>query len=229
MKSLVLAFFFIITFLDSYFYGQGLEKYQFFFEPLIVPSILVYYLLSTKKRDPLILLGFLFVWVGDLLLLIELSPVFLQWAVFCYWLMQLCFIGVYRNYWKQYSSKAHLLGLLFWGSYLVVFLNHVYSSLGDMKVHGLVYGVTLSAFGSLAIMELLRKVSRKHIYLVLGLLVFSVRDVFLTYNKKYFNEDVFTFSIPILHGIGFFIIIKALLYFEQGKVSSYDQRSYIKI
>ena len=50
MKSLVLAFFFIITFLDSYFYGQGLEKYQFFFEPLIVPSILVYYLLSTKKK-----------------------------------------------------------------------------------------------------------------------------------------------------------------------------------
>ncbi len=62
MKSLVLAFFFIITFLDSYFYGQGLEKYQFFFEPLIVPSILVYYLFSTKKRDPLILLGF-FLWL----------------------------------------------------------------------------------------------------------------------------------------------------------------------
>jgi len=46
------------------------------------------------------------------------------------------------------------------------------------------------------------------------LLVSSVRDVFLTYNKKYFNEDVFTFSIPILHGIVFFIIIKALFYFE---------------
>ena len=96
----------------------------------------------------------------------------------------------------------------------MVFLNHVYSSLGYMKVHGLVYGVTLLAFGSLAIIELLRKVSRKYIYLVLGLLVFSVRDVFLTYNKKYFNDDVFTFSIPILHGIIFFIIIKALLYFE---------------
>lgn len=127
--------------------------------------------------------------MGDLLLLIELSHVFLQWAVF---------------------------------------LNHVYTSLGDMKIHVIVYGLTLSAFGSIAIMELLRKISRKNFLLILGLLVFSVRDVFLTYNKKYFNEDVFTFSIPILHGIGFFIIIKAMLYFEQEINSSYNRRSYIK-
>ena len=78
-------------------------------------------------------------------------------------------------------------------------------------------------------MELLRKVSRKNFLLILGLLVFSVRDVFLTYNKKYFNEDVFTFSIPILHGIGFFIIIEVLLYFKQEVNSSYNRRSYIKI
>jgi len=229
MKPLVLTFFFLITFLDSYFYGQGLEEYQFYFEPLIVPSILIYYLISSRKKNPLILLAFLFVWVGDLLLLIELSPVFLQWAVFCYWLMQLCFIGVYKNYLEGYSYKAHLLGLMFWGSYLAVFLNHVYTSLGDMKIHGIVYGLTLSAFGSIAILELLRKVSRKNFLLILGLLVFSVRDVFLTYNKKYFNEDVFKFSIPILHGIGFFIIIEAMLYFEQEIDSSYNRRSYIKI
>lgn len=229
MKPLVLTFFFLITFLDSYFYGQGLEVYQSYFEPLIIPSILIYYLISSRKKNPLILLAFLFVWVGDLLLLIELSPVFLQWAVFCYWLMQLCFIGVYKNYLEGYSYKAHLLGLLFWGSYLDVFLNHVYTSLGDMKIHGIVFGLTLSAFGSIAIMELLVKVSRNFFLLILGLLVFSVRDVFLTYNKKYFNEDVFTFSIPILHGIGFFIIIKAMLYFEQEINSSYNRRSYIKI
>lgn len=74
MKPLVLTFFFLITFLDSYFYGQGLEEYQFYFEPLIIPSILIYYLISSRKKNPLILLAFLFVWVGDLLLLIELSP-----------------------------------------------------------------------------------------------------------------------------------------------------------
>lgn len=50
--------------------------------------------------------------------------------------------------------------------------------------------------------------------------MFSARDIFLTYNKKYFNEDVFTFSIPILHGIGFFIIIKAMLYFNKRSIQA---------
>ena len=139
--------------------------------------------------------------------------------------MQLSFIKVYRGYQFKYYFNAHLLGLLFWGSYLVVFLNHVYSSLGNMKIHRVVYGVTLSAFGSIAVMEMLKKVSKKNIFLVLGLLIFSIRDVFLTYNKKYFNEEVFTFSIPILHGIGFFIIIKAFLYYEQDILSGDFEKS----
>jgi hypothetical protein len=92
--------------------------------------------------------------------------------------------------------------------------------LGAMRIHGLVYGITLSAFGSITIMELLKKASKRNFLLVIGLLIFSIRDVFLTYNKKYFNEDVFTFSIPILHGVGFLIIIEAFLYFEKMSWSS---------
>jgi len=225
MKPLLLALIFIITILDSYFYGRGLEPYQLVFEPLIIPSILAYYLLSSKRKDRFILIAFFLVCMGDLLLLIEWGSFFLQWAVFSYWLMQLSFIKVYRGYQFQYSFNTHLLGLLFWGSYLVVFLNHVYSSLGNMKIHGVVYGVTLSAFGSIAVMVMLKKVSKKNIFLVLGLLIFSIRDVFLTYNKKYFNEEVFTFSIPILHGIGFFIIIKAFLYYEQDVLSGDYEKS----
>lgn len=215
MKRLILILFIFSTLLDSYFYGMGKEAYRYFFEPLIIPTILLYYLVSSQKISTLILEAFFFVWLGDLLLLIELSPVFLQWAVFFYWIMQLCFIGAYIKFSKGYAVKAHFLGLLFYGSYLVVFLNHVYYSLGEMRIHGLIYGLTLSAFGSFTIMHLLKSTSKQNFLLFIGLLVFSIRDVFLTYNKKFFNEDVFTFSIPILHGVGFFIIIKAFLYFEE--------------
>ncbi|MDA8948034.1 lysoplasmalogenase family protein [Flavobacteriaceae bacterium] len=215
MKPLILIIFLLVTILDSCFYGLGLQEYRYYFGPLIIPSILIYYLISTKKKNPLLLIAIFFVWLGDLLLLIELSPAYLQWAVFFYWMMQLSFIVEYLKYFKGYTFRSHFLGLLFYGSYLVVFMNHVYGSLGEMKIHGLIYGVTLSAFGSVTIMNLLHTASKKNILLFIGLLIFSVRDVFLTYNKKYFNEDVFTFSIPILHGIGFFIIIQAFLYFEE--------------
>tara|TARA_Y100000385_G_C12890858_1_gene549904 strand:- start:147 stop:566 length:420 start_codon:yes stop_codon:yes gene_type:complete len=128
--------------------------------------------------------------------------------------MQLCLIGAYLEFSKEYSFKAHFLGLLFYGSYLLVFLNHVYYSLEEMRIHGLVYGLTLSLFGSFTLTHLLKSMSKQIFLLFIGLLVFSVRYVFLTYNKKYFNEDVFTFSISLIHGLGF-IIINAFLYFEE--------------
>jgi hypothetical protein len=218
MRPLILVFFLFITLMDSYFYGQSLQHYRYIVEPLLIPSLFLYYLLSSKKRTTLVLFAFLFVWLGDVLLMIERSPIFLQLAVFFYWIMQLCFLAAFTKFWKLYSFKAHFLGLLIYGSYLAVFLNHVYASLGEMKLHGLVYGLTLSIFGSISIMNLLINASKKNYLLCIGILIFSIRDVFLTYNKKYFNEEVFTFSIPILHGIGFFLIIRAFLYFEEQQM-----------
>ena len=108
---------------------MNLYEYRFYFEPFIIPLILVYYLISSKKKNFLIFSAFFFVWLGDLLLLIELTPIFLQWAVFFYWIMQLCFIWAYLKYWKGYLFREHLLGILFYGSYLIVFMNHVYHAL----------------------------------------------------------------------------------------------------
>jgi len=82
MKPLLLALIFIITILDSYFYGRGLEPYQLVFEPLIIPSILAYYLLSSKRKDRFILIAFFLVWMGDLLLLIEWGSFFFTMGSF---------------------------------------------------------------------------------------------------------------------------------------------------
>ena len=166
MKRLILILFFLSTLLDSYFYGQGLKSYRYFFEPLIILTLLLYYLICTKKKNSFILSAFFFIWLGDLLLLIEFSPVFLQWAVFFYWIMQLCLIGAYLEFSKEYSFKAHFLGLLFYGSYLLVFLSHVYYSLEEMRIHGLVYGLTLSLFGSFTVMHLLKSMSKQIFFFV---------------------------------------------------------------
>jgi len=82
MRPLILVFFLFITLMDSYFYGQSLHHYRYIVEPLLIPSLFLYYLLSSKKRTTLVLFAFLFVWLGDVLLMIERSPIFLQWAVF---------------------------------------------------------------------------------------------------------------------------------------------------
>jgi len=94
-------------------------------------------------------------------------------------------------------------------------MNHAYASLGNMKWHGLVYGITLSLFGSLTLMKLLKLPNRENGLLFFGLLLFSVRDVLLTYNKRYFEDDVFTYPIPLFHVIGFYFMVSAFIKKEE--------------
>jgi uncharacterized membrane protein YhhN len=76
MKPLILSLILLATLLDSYFYGMNLYEYRFYFEPFIIPLILVYYLISSKKKNFLIFSAFFFVWLGDLLLLIGVNTYF---------------------------------------------------------------------------------------------------------------------------------------------------------
>ena len=84
-----------------------------------------------------------------------------------------------------------------------------------MRIPGVIYGLTLSLLGSFTIMELLRQYTNAKALLTLGLLIFSIRDVLITYNKRYFEEDVFTVPLPILHALGFFMILKSFMWLEE--------------
>lgn len=83
-----------------------------------------------------------------------------------------------------------------------------------MRVHGLIYGFTLSLLGSLMIMELLKRYDKTIALMTTGLFVFSIRDVMLTYNKCYFESDFFTYPVPLLHALGFFMIVRSFMWLE---------------
>ena len=217
MNNLPLVFFVILVFLDAYFFGVGLKTLQFLIEPLLAPLLFLYYWLNSPQRNAVIIAVLSFLWIGDLLILFENGASFLKWGIFCYWMMLLLLCYNFFHYFKGYTLGAHLLGVLFYGSYLLVFLSHVFDSLGDMRVHGVIYGLTLSMLGSFTIMELLGHYTKINVLMTLGILIFSVRDVLLTYNKRFFEEDVFTYPIPILHAIGFFMIMKSFMWLEEKK------------
>tara|TARA_X000000950_G_scaffold87843_1_gene110627 strand:+ start:1261 stop:1950 length:690 start_codon:yes stop_codon:yes gene_type:complete len=217
LKKLPQVFFILLVLLNAYFFENQQKALQFFIEPFIVPTLFIYYWLNSYKRNFIFIMVFLFLWMGDLLILFENNAAFLKWGVFCYWIMLLLLSYNFFQYFKRYALGAHLLGILFYGSYLLVFLSHVFNSLGDMRIHGVIYGLTLSLLGSFTLMELLRNYTKPKALLTLGLLIFSVRDVLITYNKRYFEEDVFTYPIPILHALGFFMIMKSFMLLEESK------------
>jgi hypothetical protein len=202
--------------LDSYLVDIQ-SNLQYLVEPLLAPLLFLFYWLNSSSPKRLVLFAFLFLWMGDLLILFEEGISFLKWGIFSYWIMQLLLIKYFIDNYKIYNFGAHLMGILFYSSYLTIFLSHVYQTLGSMRIHGVVYGLTVSALGSLMIMELLSRQGKVIILMTLGLFVFSVRDILITYNKCYFNEDFFTYPIPLLHALGFFMMVKSFIWLEENK------------
>ena len=50
--------------------------------------------------------------------------------------------------------------------------------------------------------------SRLRFSLFWGIFLFSVRDVMLTYNKYYFNEDYFILGVDIFYVVGLYLILQ---------------------
>ena len=221
MKTLTQILLLIFTLADAYFFATHNTFLRGVFEPLIIPCLFFYYWISSVTLDIKILLALAFTWIGDLILLYRLDSIDIRWCIFFYWVMQLFFLINYFRYIDRYAKSEHLLGLAFYGSYFYVLMNHVYTSLGDMAIHGIIYALTLSFFGSITLMELLKRVNSTSVLMFTGLLLFSVRDILLTYNDRYFEEEVFTYPIPILHSLGLFLIIKGFLSLEKASQLSH--------
>lgn len=110
-----------MTLPDFYVFEINQNTFQYFIDVLIAPSLFAYYWLNTKGKNINLILAFTFLWAGDLLILFEQSDAYLKWGVFCYWVMQLFLIRNFFNYFRGYSFREHLLGILFYGAYLAVF------------------------------------------------------------------------------------------------------------
>ena len=90
----------------------------------------------------------------------------------------------------------------------MVFFSNILSYLKDMKFIGIAYGLVLSFLGCLSIMNFFLQQSRLRFSLFGGIFLFSVRDVMLTYNKYYFNEDYFILGVDVFYVVGLYLILQ---------------------
>lgn len=175
---------------------------------LLVPSLLYYYRSKVKQLRIFLQIAFLFSWIGDVVFLFNDRDVFVKIAVACYFLTQLFLIFEVRKQIKSFHYRFFSMGVLLFASYLIIFLNQVYVYLEDMKIYGIVYGLTISYLGCLSLMYFFQKQSKQRFYLFFGVLLYSFRDVLLTYNVKVFDQELFTHSVALLYLFALFFITR---------------------
>lgn len=190
--------------ITAYLIGQN--DLQTITKMLMVPGVFWFYLSLDKNPSYLVQIALCFSWIGDGLYIFNPHAIYVKCTVISYFMMYVFLIVKTHQSIKYFTFRYFIMGLLLFASYLAVFLNRVYVHLDDMKIYAIVYGLNTSYVGSLALMYFFQFQSKLRIFLFFGVLIYSMRDVMLTFNTKVFDREFFTIPVTITYAIALVLI-----------------------
>lgn len=147
-------------------------------KPLIMASLLGWYILSVKSQDHLLMTGMIFAMIGDILLEFEFQISFIL-GLSAFLIMQVCYTLVFkRNFAKPRGWKWWVLGLVF--LIAIGFLTGYWHNFKGLGIYIGLYTIAIATMVSFAI-------CRKTTYmlqqpLIAGVLLFMFSDLVLAIN-----------------------------------------------
>ncbi|MBL0084917.1 MAG: lysoplasmalogenase [Saprospiraceae bacterium] len=195
--------FFFLVFLDLW----AMHVYpglRLLTKPLIVSSLLVYYVMNAGDHQQAVLLtALIFALLGDIFLMFD-APLFFQLGLGAFLVMELC----YTSYFSQQKEEMNALkwGLV-GGVVLVALLFNVFyhQSFGALKWPVLFYTLAISAMVVTAIRQ------NSSSLLFYGALLFMVSDLSLAYHKFVAAIPMSGVLVMLTYAFAQWLIVKGIL------------------
>ncbi len=221
-KEYWLILFAFVLIVDLVAVQFNLEWLKFIFKPLIILSLIGYFLSATNtisnSLKPLIIFALLFSWAGDVLLMFESkNPLFFIVGLISFLIAHLFYV----YYFHRIRISQSIAGSVFLMIPVVIFyfvLMYILEPyLGVLKLPVRVYGVVIS-FMLLLALHMLKINNRSAGKLfALGALLFISSDALLAINKFYSSFPMAGLSIILTYGLAQYFIVKgAISYFASS-------------
>jgi uncharacterized membrane protein YhhN len=201
--------FFFLVFLDLW----AMHVYpglRLLTKPLIVSSLLVYYIMKAGDyQQPVILTALIFALMGDIFLMFD-APLFFQIGLGAFLVMQLC-------YTQYFGRQKKLMTPVKWGITAVVLViallfNYGYhASFGSLKWPVLLYTLAISGMVITAVRQ------NSSALLMYGALFFMVSDLSLAYDKFVDRIPYSGIIIMITYALAQWMILRGILETEANQ------------
>jgi uncharacterized membrane protein YhhN len=172
-------------------------------KPLVVSSLLIWYILETgEKQKPIILSGLMFALIGDIFLLFDFPSFFIA-GIASFLIMQLCYINYFKSYYKKpegnnlYYSIAVLI-------FAVLFNILFFNKLGEYKIHVAIYSIAVAVMVFMGINQQLSK------SIMIGSLFFLFSDFALAFNKFISPNVALPGFVMATYAIAQYFIVKGV-------------------
>jgi uncharacterized membrane protein YhhN len=221
--KLTLALFAAVLAADLVFTWADLQTLRLISKPLIVLSLLAYFLLSTKEASsPLkswVVGALVFSWLGDVLLLFEArDSLFFILGLSAFLLAHVAYIVFFNRLRRVEGIGLQPFLFLPVLVYYIGLISLLYPSLGGMKLPVVVYGAVISTMLAAALHLKAIRGSRAGALFVLGAALFVLSDSLLAVNKFLQPFAGAGLLIMLTYGLAqFFIVRGSILVVQMGK------------
>lgn len=208
-KSILLAFFFLVTILEIYGVLTSSGVLQFIAKPFLMVSLAAFYLVSVSKPNFLYVSALFFSFWGDTLLLFKDD--YFVFGLASFLVAHILFISVTAKFLQKTSISKILIHSLPFVVFLVCLLLLIASSLNELLFPVIFYGIVISVFGVISFLVYTQQKSTENLWLFLGALIFISSDSVLAINKFYQSQEIYGVVIMITYILAQFLICKAMI------------------
>ena len=205
-----LVFFILVSFL--YVIGILLDNdfIKFISKPLIMLSLLLYYIKSVQRKSKLFIGAVLFSFLGDILLLFD-SELFFMLGLVSFLIAHILFISMVVGMLNKSSIQQKIFATMPFMFTYVGLLVLLKESLGEMLIPVVIYGLVISVFGVVSLLNHLILKSKASQYLIFGAAFFVVSDSLLAINKFYESQEYYPVIVIITYIIAQYLICKSVI------------------
>lgn len=201
--------FLLVAIADVYGVITQNQTIEMIFKPLLMTTLAVVYLVSVKKPSFWLLSALFFSFWGDVFLL-DKEKLFV-FGLGSFLVAHLVYIKIttdllFKDLTAKMITSAIPFVLLFVG-----LLGLIYDNLGDMLLPVIVYGITISTFGTAALLHYRQQKTTSSSWLLLGAILFIASDSLIALNNFYTPKHLFNIAIIVLYIVSQYLIVKAMI------------------
>jgi len=182
---------------------------QVIFKPLIMPSLILLYYISSKRKNIWYLVAMFFSFLGDVLLL-DKSNMFL-YGIAAFLITQLLYVFIISKDLPQSQWKTKLTASIPFLAFFIILIAVLKPGLGEFLLPVVVYGAAISIFGMVSLLNYMLRKDKPSLILLLGAVLFILSDSMIALNKFYEAKAIYGLAIMTTYIVAQYLIFRYML------------------
>lgn len=192
-KNLTILFF-VVAISDVIGIIFNITWLQIVSKPLIILTLFVLYYFSATERNNWYLMALFFSFLGDVFLLDKTGYFLLGIGSFL--ITQILFIKLIISQLRKVRVHHIIITMLPFVVYFTVLISTIKENLTEFFIPVVIYGITISFFGMVSLLNYFINKSKRSIVLLIGAVLFIASDSMIALNK--FHEPRIIYPVAIM-------------------------------